>query len=121
MFEWATGNAYAMIVTIYSSNFTLNTAACNHFKDYKYCMLGLDKENKKVAIKAVSKEEIDLGLVYLENLHKISIGKGYARISNKVFIEEIYNLTLEREEGLKYAASFDEKEKMLIIDLNNKL
>lgn len=121
MFEWAQGNAYSMVVTLYPTNFTLNSVAAQRFTDSKYCMLGLDKNNHLVAIKAITKREIDLGLVHLDVLHKISMGKGYARISNKQFIEEVYSLTHDIDECIKYSATFDEKENMLIIDLNHKI
>lgn len=121
MFEWAQGNAYSMVVTIYPTNFTLNSVAAQRFINSKYCMLGLDRVNRLVAIKAITKREIDLGLVHLDTLHKISMGKGYARISNKQFIEDIYNLTHDASECIKYSATFDEKENMLIVDLNHKI
>ena len=60
-----------------------------------------------------------LKLIPLEQLHKVSMGKGYARISNKALIEEIAQLTGIECNGIKVPAQFDEREKMLIIDLNN--
>lgn len=122
MFEWTIGNAYAMTVTLYPNNFTLNSVASAKFEDCRYCMLGLNRDAKQVAIKVVTKEDIDLGLVPKEHLHKVSIGKGYARISNKVFMQEIADL-MDFElikEGIKFKASFSEKEHMLIIDLESR-
>lgn len=122
MFEWTIGNAYAMVVTLYSNNLTLNNVAAQKFKDCRYCMLGLDREEKKIAIKIVTKEDIDLGLVPYENLHKVSLGKGYARISNKTFVKDVYDL-LELEplnEGLKFNTSFDNLNNMLVIDLESR-
>ena len=119
MFEWVKGNAYTMLVTLYPNNFTLNNVAAAYFEDIRWCCIGLDREERKVAIRPVTKREVDLKLIPLEQLHKVSMGKGYARISNKALIEEIVQLTGIECNGIKVPAQFDEREKMLIIDLNN--
>ena len=64
------------------------------------------------------KREVDLQLVPLDQLHKVSVGKGYARISNKTIIEEISYMIDADIDGLKVNATFDEKENMLIADLS---
>ena len=61
----------------------------------------------------------DLHLVEMDQLHKISLGKGYARITNKAIMEEIALLTHQKMDGLKVNARFDEKENMLIADLKD--
>ena len=122
MFEWTIGTAYSMIVTLCPANFTLNNVAASKFKDCRYCMLGLNRDEKQVAIKIVTKEDIDLGIVPIENLHKVSYGKGYARISNKAFIKDIYDLMQIKDDqkALKFNANFDEINQMLIIDLESR-
>ncbi len=119
MFKWATGNTYALIVTVYPTNLTLNTPSALKLKDARYCMLGIDVEKKQAAIKAVNKEEIDLGLVPLENLHRISYGKGYARISNKSFIADLGRFIDIKDEGVKLPLTYDESEKMLIMNIDS--
>lgn len=119
MFEWVKGNAYSMLVTLYPNNFTLNNVAATYFEDIRWCCIGLDRNDHKVAIKPVTKREVDLKLIPLEQLHKVSMGKGYARISNKALIEEITELLKTPCNGIKFAAHFDEQEKMLILDLDN--
>ena len=54
----------------------------------------------------------------MDQLHKVSVGKGYARISNKTIIEEISYMIDADIDGLKVNATFDEKENMLIADLS---
>lgn len=117
MFEWVKGNVYTLNVTLYTSNITLNAAAASYFSDVRWVMIGFDKEKKQVAIKPVTKRELDLKLVSLEQLHKISIGKGYGRISNKAVLEQIAQMCNETLDGTKKGANFDEKQGMLIIDL----
>ena len=82
-------------------------------------MIGLDKDENLVAIKPVTKRELDLKLVPLEQLHKISIGKGYGRISNKAIMAEIAEMCQQSLDGIKKGANFDDKQGMLIIDLNS--
>lgn len=118
MFTWVKGNAYALVVTLYPNNITLNNSAAAHFQDVRWAMIGIDHENRCVAIKPVTKREVDIKLVPLEQLHKVSIGKGYARISNKQVVEEISSVLGKEVDGVKFDAEFDDKQGLLIIDLN---
>ncbi|NBK97534.1 MAG: hypothetical protein EOM50_05875 [Erysipelotrichia bacterium] len=121
MYEWVKGNAYNLNVTLYNTNITLNSATASYFNDIRWVMVGIDAHGKKVAIKPVAKKMIDLNLVPLEQLHKISIGKGYGRISNKSIMLEIKQL-LERDiEGLKFQASYNDQEDFLEVDLSSPL
>ena len=119
MFEWVKGNAYNIYVTLYATNITLNSAAASYFEEVRWVMIGLNREEKQLAIKAITKREIDLKLVPLEQLHKISIGKGYGRISNKAIMKEVEMILGTSLDGLKKEAIFDEKEGMLIVDLHS--
>ena len=119
MFQWIKGNAYTMIATLNDTAITLNNSAAAYFADIRWCLVGLDEENKLMAIKPVTKNEYDLHLYPMEDLHKISVGTGYARVSNKALMTSISTLIGLPLDGLKYLASWDEKEKMLVIDLNN--
>ena len=113
------GNAYTLNVTLYTTNITLNSAAASHFSEVRWVMIGLDKDENLVAIKPITKRELDLKLVPLEQLHKISIGKGYGRISNKAIMAEIAEMCQQSLDGIKKGANFDDKQGMLIIDLNS--
>lgn len=119
MFQWIKGNAYTMIATLNDTAITLNNSAAAYFADIRWCLVGLDEENRLMAIKPVTKNEYDLHLYPMEDLHKISVGTGYARVSNKSLMSSISALIGLPLDGIKYLASWDEKEKMLIIDLNN--
>ncbi len=121
MYEWVTGNAHTNIVRIYSNNLTLNTSAAIHFNEYRYVTIGIDRNNKKIAIKPIPKRDIELKIVPLEHLHKVSIGKGYGRISNKMVCDEIASLLEQPLNGEKFLAQFDRKSQQLIVDLNQPL
>lgn len=117
MYEWVTGNAHALIVRVYPTNITLNASAASFFNDVRYVTIGFNKESLKVAIKPITKREVDLKLVPLEQLHKVSIGKGYGRISNKLVCDEISALIDQSLTGQRFLAQFDVKNHMLVIDL----
>ena len=117
MFKWVKSNATSIIVTIYPNNLTLNSLACEYFDDVRWSMIGIDEKNIKLAIKPVTKREFDLKAYPSENLHKVSIGKGYARISNKNIISELSQLLNTELNGNKFYAEYDEREKLLIVDL----
>lgn len=117
MFKWISTTTNTPVITIYSNNFTLNSSAASYFENTQWCCVGISKETHQVAIKPISKREVDLEIIPQHQLHKISIGKGYGRISNKEVMAEVAELMKEEGNGQKFMASFDEKEKMLIFDL----
>ena len=120
MFTWMPGNAYAMQATLYENNITLNNPAAAKLKDFRWCMVGFDERNKKMAIKGISKEDADHKLVPLENLNKISLGKGYARISNKSIVEYAGKVAGTSCVNRKFPIQYDDREQMLIVDLNTE-
>ncbi len=116
-FEWIKGSGSTPIVTIYENNLTLNNAAAHFFQESKFAMLGINHDDLMIAIKPIKKRELDLKLFDESNLNKVSIGKGYARISNKNFIEEVKKVVQKDVTGIKFEASFHDKEGMLIVHL----
>lgn len=119
-FEWSTNEISKKMVTIYSTNITLNTAACKHFENVQYVLLGLDRENDLLGIKPIDKATLQQQIYPADQLHRISIGKSYGRISNKNFIENLameYNLDLSDKKGIKYPADFDVVHQILTVNL----
>lgn len=117
MYEWVKGNAYHLIATLYDGNITLNSAAASYFSSVRWVMIGINRNEKKIAVKPVTKNEIDLKLVPMAHLHKISVGKGYGRISNKVIMQEIKSMIGRDLNGVKVGAVYNEEENLLEIDL----
>lgn len=116
-FQWVKGSTTNPAVTIYANNLTLNNAAARFMENARYCLLGIDVNSSCIAIKPIPKRDLELNLYDPTTLNKISMGKGYARISNKTFIDEINKVLGQNTTGLKFEATFDNKEEMLIIDL----
>lgn len=121
MIDWIKGTTYNMIVTVSSKYITLNNSAAARFSNYKWCMIGIDKSKKKLCIKPISKNDIDLHLYPLENLHKLNFGNGYIRISSKAMLlalQEVVEQPLDM--NIKYKAYYNDNEDMLIVELDRK-
>lgn len=118
-FEWSTNDIATMTVTIYETNLTLNKAACVHFEDVNYVLLGIDREARQIGIKPVTKQEID-NIYPKSQLHRISLGKSYGRISNKSFVldlSEEFGLDFSKQQCYKLKATYDIVHTMMIIQL----
>ena len=117
-FVWSKSEVANMSATLYETNITLNRAACIPFKEYRYVLLGYDKDLKQIAIKPISKEDYDLNIYPRSQIHKFSLGKSYGRISNKTFMKLISDLfNLNYQNGIKFDTYFDESLQMMIIEL----
>lgn len=119
-FVWAKNDVANTSVTLYETNITLNKAACEPFEDVRYVLLGCDKNVRQIAIKPISKEEVELNLYPRANLHKISLGKSYGRISNKNFmneIRELFDLDYHADKGIKLDALYDGDNQIMIVQL----
>ena len=121
MYKWVKGNSFNKIATIYAGNITLNVPCISLFEDAKWCVVGIDYDNKKVGIKVVSKDDLDKKTFPEDAMNKVSIGKSFIRICNKSIIKEIAKATKKRAEGEKFGVSYNSKEKLLEIDLNSPL
>lgn len=116
MFKWITGNAEVSIVTLNEGNLTLNQNATIYFEDSQYVLVGLS-DDYKLGIKPVSGRDVDLNVYPKEDLHKISIGKGYAKINNKSLCDYIAKRLGVLLNGIKVVAKYDPVEAVLVIDL----
>ena len=120
MYEWVKNEARNPCATLYTTNITLNRSAIEFLDDPWHVMLGVDKARKQVAIRPVTQQEVDEGLVSSDELYKISIGRSYGRIANRNFcnlLDELFGLGLSVESGRKYPLSYNAREGMLIIEL----
>ena len=120
MFQWLKGNSHANVVTLSDTCITLNNSAASHFSDVRWCLIGIDYDRSLLAIKPVSKHDYDLHIYPLENLHKVSIGNGYGRITNKSIMKNISGLLNEPLNNLKLLAEYDANQDMLIVDLTQQ-
>ncbi|WP_075876175.1 hypothetical protein [Merdibacter massiliensis] len=116
MFTWVTSSTAAPVVTISENAITLNAAAASYFNDIRYVMVGIDEENHQLAIRPIQRRELDLHLHPQDVLYKITVGKGYARVTNKAVVKQIQTVFHDDLDGRKLPAHFDEKNHLLIIN-----
>ena len=120
-FVWMQGNSFTKIATIYEGNITLNTPCIAYFKNVKWCLIGINRTEKAVAIKLVTDEELKSNKYILEVLNKVSVGKSYVRISNKNIVLEISKIINKKANGDKYIIEYDDKNNQILIDLKKKV
>jgi hypothetical protein len=123
-FVWASKKPLDELATLYEANITLNKSATSYFENAYIVLLGLDTENKQIAVKPVTKEEISLGYIPQKQQHNITVKSSYSRICNKLFLKEVAKLAklefVERHQAYKFKASWNKEENALIIDLNKR-
>lgn len=118
-FQWFHEKPKEVIVTLASGNITLNKQASTYFEHAYNVMLGVDDKTHKIAIKPLTKAEAMSHAIPDNKKYKITIRSSYARITNKAFMEEIMALSGLNllDESIKYPATWDNKEQILIVDL----
>ena len=118
-FQWFHEKPKEVIVTLASGNITLNKQASTYFEHAYNVMLGVDEQTHKIAIKPLTKAESMSQAIPDNKKYKITLRSSYARITNKAFMEEIMSLSGLNllNESIKYPATWDNKEQILIVDL----
>mgnify|MGYP000279859886 CR=1 FL=1 len=118
-FQWFHEKPKEVIVTLASGNITLNKQASTYFEHAYNVMLGVDEQTHKIAIKPLTKAESMSQAIPDNKKYKITLRSSYARITNKAFMEEIMSLSGLNllDESIKYPATWDNKEQILIVDL----
>ncbi len=118
-FMWASPSAGAPIVSIASYGISFNAAVIDLLKRPHSVGIGFDEQNKVIGIMPLSYEEA----------HEIKAfpfaqreRNGYVRIGNKDFVRYVANKAgLDLRRAVRYAASWDDEENMLIVELDKPL
>lgn len=121
--QWFSKNLQG-IATIYETNITLNTVASSYFKNAYATLIGFNKKDSLLLIKALNKEEVTLGNYEPSDLHFISIKPSYGRINGKGIIKNIckfYPLDFSVKTLHKFNCSWDEANKFLKIYLKEEI
>ncbi|HKM29224.1 MAG TPA: hypothetical protein VJZ51_00520 [Bacilli bacterium] len=112
------------IATIYETNITLNTVASSYFKNAFATLVGFNKQENILLIKALNKEEVSLGNYSPTDLHDISIKPSYGRLNGKGIIKKIsefFPMDFEKKKLYKFCCSWDESNKYLKIYLEEEI
>ena len=120
MFTWVTSSSGELTVTITANAITLNAAAAVYFSDIRYVMIGIDAQDRRIAIRPVRRREIELDIYPKESLYKLTVGKGYARVTSKKVVAQISEEFGYPFENEKMKASYDQKDHLLIAQFKEK-
>lgn len=118
-FIWSTPSAGAPIVSIASYGITFNNAVIEILKRPDRIMIGYDDDNKIIGIKPLYEDDElnSRSFTFMERERN-----GYVRIGNKDFIKYLSNKTrVDYSKAVRYFGDWDEKEEILIVNLNNPL
>ncbi len=119
-FVWASKKPNEGVATLYESNITLNKSASRHFDNAYNVLLGLDYDQKRIAVKPITKQEFERGAIPAEKRHKITVRPSYARVCNKKFMKEVAQvaqLNLVDNNAYKFKTVWSKTDHALIIDL----
>lgn len=117
--EWITQEKPSNAVTIYNNNITFSKQAASYLMDAYGIAVGFDRQDKKIIIKKVSKEEIDNKIFKKEDIYTLSMKPSFGRINNKKLIEKLtdyLNFDFSNHTSYKYSATYNTGNKMLIVD-----
>jgi len=118
-FEWFSRSDKESYATIYKTNITINKSGSSSLQSAYAAILGLDYENKLIAIKPIDKEKTEDGTLDKDMVFVLSGGDTYTRISSTDFVSKVSEITsYDYSTGKKkYLCHYDNKDKVLIIDL----
>jgi len=111
------------VATLTSGSITLNKPATTFFENAYSVMLGIDSDARMVVIKPLSKSEAMSHAIPDNKKIRITVRSSYSRITNKAFMDEVADLigTPFEEASIKFPASWDNKEQVLMIDLKGDI
>ncbi|HEY8444850.1 MAG TPA: hypothetical protein VIK94_01830 [Bacilli bacterium] len=121
--QWFSKESQA-IATIYETNITLNTVASTHFKNIYATLIGYDKTDDAIVIKAITKDEVTMGLYQEDELVPISIRPSYGRINSKSIINNInkyHPLDFTKKNYYKFLCDWVQEKRMLKVYLKREV
>lgn len=124
MIEWFSSKNRNDYVTIDSKSLTFSIGTKKFLETAFKAMLGIDKEKSVIYLKLVNCDIANRGDLDQSMLNHISIGKSYARITNKSFIDYLVQnnlINFNKNKFLKFKTNFDTSTNDLIINLKEEI
>lgn len=121
--QWFSKNLQG-VATLYDTNITLNTVAASYFENAYATLIGYNKTENSLIIKAIYKQDVDEGSYNEQDLHQISIKPSYGRINGKSIIRNIcrvYPLDFSKKNMYKFMCDWDNGKKLLKIYLDKEV
>lgn len=124
MIEWFSSKNRNDYVTIDNKSLTFSIGTKKILETAYKAMLGIDKEKNIIYLKLVNSDLANRGDLDQSMLNHISIGKSYARITNKSFVEYLVQnnlINFNNKKCLKFKIDFDKSNSDLIINLKEEI
>ena len=124
MIEWFSSKNRNDYVTIDNKSLTFSIGTKKILETAYKAMLGVDKEKNIIYLKLVNSDLANRGDLDQSMLNHISIGKSYARITNKSFVEYLVQnnlINFNNKKCLKFKIDFDKSNSDLIINLKEEI
>lgn len=122
MIEWFSKSQKEMIATIHNTNITINKPGVDALSSAYAAMLGIDENQKVVAIKPLTKDEYDSGLYEKDLMFVLTGGSSYTRVSSSDFVHRLGGvLGTDFSSPRKYSCEYDKDEKLLRIDVREEV
>ena len=124
MIEWFSSKNRNDYVTIDAKSLTFSIGTKKILETAYKAMLGIDKEKNIIYLKLVNSDLANRGDLDQSMLNHISIGKSYARITNKSFVEYLVQnnlINFNNNKCLKFKIDFDKSNSDLIINLKEEI
>ena len=124
MIEWFSSKNRNDYVTIDAKSLTFSIGTKKILETAYKAMLGIDKEKNIIYLKLVNSDLANRGDLDQSMLNHISIGKSYARITNKSFVEYLVQnnlISFNNKKCLKFKIDFDKSNSDLIINLKEEI
>lgn len=121
--QWFSKNTQG-VATIYETNITLNTVACDFLKDAYATLIGYDKDNDILLIKSLNREESCMPKYNENDLHRVTIKSSYGRINGKGIIRNItqfFPLDFTRKNMFKFLCDWDASQRILKVYLKKEV
>lgn len=124
MIEWFSSKNRNDYVTIDNKSLTFSIGTKKILETAYKAMLGIDKEKNIIYLKLVNSDLANRGDFDQSMLNHISIGKSYARITNKSFVDYLVQnnlINFNNKKCLKFKIDFDKSNSDLIINLKEEI
>lgn len=109
--------------SLYESHITFSKNMQKYFKEAYKVRVGVDKENNLIYVYPLNKDTALSGEIPESSLLSISLAKSYVRVCSKPllnYILSVFEITLNKNEYIRYDAKYDDTKKAIKIKIGGK-
>lgn len=123
MIEFFDTNNQKGFASIYDTHITFNKSLMSYFSNAYRVRVGIEKDSKKIYVFLMNKDYCMSNEVPESSLLPISMSKTYVRVCSRAMINYIissFSINIPKGSFLRYAATYDEKNRAIIINLGEE-